>query len=1844
MSNFPTDLDDDTTLPVVNNNITEIGGEAINALRDAVFNIEQNIGLNAQGSALSISDRLGISFLPDGTLKPSVIAGLGFISAATGIYNADVNPNAMIAESKLKLDHRTADLYNYVRDLVNDINIGIGWISTEGIKLEPHLIGAIYRHTLEHIDVVADPTRYLNNKFRTLRNNSDAYQLVNDINNELLAHQWADGSPFGTIQNIVTNNGSTYPSNYAHTASGIFLNTSRFATIPETAQDLQTFAEFIDSSSIFLYGTRIQNLYTNGISKISRSSNLALDGYGPAVVPVTSAIAYLLDGDTTSYPFDDIDAGDDIIEFKPSASDRTSFSFDEKFSLVKPGDIVRINYGTIEVAFVIREKKYQSDVNPLNNRYLVRIAGKNVAYSPTATARIDRSLVNSNKFGVLALGSSQIINGSTNALSAPALPSLIVGSPRGSMALGLGFNPDHLDGTHYNLYLALFSTGFAQDGYTILPAIDVTGNQGATPGKYTLSSVVEATNRAFRQPGYNYRFVAYSYKGEFGIMLADSYNNAAFSIISAAVASDGTYDQAATNLNLPNNVISLQDFIPFDPFGDTFAHDALGFGELGSNIASPPYMATYGSSAAALRPTKIFTALKRNNYYVDGTERDRLNLQTGQVLDTYGDGYWAASVDGYTVIPGSPPSGRVQSVFHIPLDLSATDLKVGKSIVVLSDDFLYSGRFIIEDISFDCDPDSHTYITVYDSIHANGFSPTTPLPVGSSVKVYFNSDSVSFNQESSTDNSAFSPFKRHFEVYTDSEANTYTQERGRYYIGGASINVNGISLVAGSNKFDIVKISPKLRGYQYGTVTKITLYITSFNATTGLYVGYLATTSDYVTYTNLGPTVNGKIGEVVRFYDESNIDYIDIFLDLDSGQTNLTNSVIDIQLFPTLALDDQIMMIGTCQVNDTSRTVSQLRDERQFGNTSEKDFSTSALDFISAPQRLLDTNGVIQGFVSGDQNDFNNGQIHMSGGTALINGKFIQMNPQVVTLPPVMESDSGFFTINWAICVNDKGEYQPIPLLDKFGVVDATSGGPSPAQRIFTAYNVVNGNVYTLDAVTFANLINARKDLTPLYIAKSTVTSGPVFSVAIYDVRKYVYGQSDNIQFTLVPPTGDNPDFVGHFRNVSSMVAWVNMMNVSPVTVKVRGNFGSSSSQMNLTTLRNKLILEGDGAVLNVTTTNGITIKDHVTLKNITFNYNQSSVTPTGNINGYGGCVLIDPTGLTDKSAQDITIEDCIFNSSTDLHSPFICFRIAPDLDTFVTGYIKDVVVRGNHFNDTTDHPAAIAFLNTYQDPSTSGGQAAVLANVLIENNICNQNQIIYVVSTFTITNDGFGNAVEVGGDSPGLLAFNVVIRNNRCGAIAYSTCGSVFFSSSITQKENGLIIEDNRCATIISPVNHQGIVPPNYITSNRLVYNRFCGTGDVTIRDNNCSYISVVNKRVIANSLPANMRITNNRLYANDYVSNVNNIFGFDASADPVIMGTGVTYGIAIYVDHTTANTSESTTNVIIENNTISKNTYNGNSGIDDSGFTKQYYEGGIFSYVPAIIRHNTISGFAGEAVLGATQKTFGIFVTKQAAYTGGTYEYTINHNNIFRGGADLAYFVRADSFGGVGEVVDNFFDSSYCDQAQTNTLVVNHPPAILVDRNKNQIFTKYLRASDFGELAQTLTVGVGGGISFITPSVSLTSLAIQYGFSQVVTATINGSLSVTIGSPTAPVLHSVTMMMPLHQIIPLGTQLFNVSVDYHMTATGAVTKTLDFYILQYGASGPFDNPIFHNTVTDSTTDSGVGTLVPNIPNTINYSTFSDVYFYDPYPRLQLYFTVSGGTGGISTFNISDITIQYVY
>lgn len=1676
MSNFPNNFDDDTTLPVVNDNLTEIGGDAINALRDAVFNIEMNIGLDAAGTTPSIAARLGLLINPDGSPNSSTITSLGLVTLP--ITQDQIIDNAQIPESKLRLDYRTQDLFNYIRDLSRDVNTALGWISVSGVKLEPHLIGAIYRHDLTQIDVAENPAQFLNNVFRVQRDNTSAYSLINDMNNELLAHQWADGSPFGIIKNITTNDGSVYPSNYAHVASGIFVNTSRFQTIPQTDEDVQSALEFIDSSTTLLIGSRIQNLYANGISNNSRSSVLTTDGYGQSIIPVTPATAYLLapDGLATT-PVDSINIGDDIIQFNPSAADMANNTFDEKFASVRVGDIIRVNYGGIEVAWVISEIKYNQS-GP-NKTYLVRIAGKNIAFAPNAVARIDRSLFNNNKYGVLA---TAITN---NTASGPSVPSsLIVGAPRGAQVLGIGFNPDQFDSAHYILYLALYPTGNPSDGYTILPGIDVTGNQGSTPGLYTLDSIVNTTNLAFRRPGYNYRFIAFERGGEFGIMLADSYNNASFSIINMIVADNGFVDPINTTLNFPNNVIGGLVSAGIDGYN---LPDPLGFGLLRANLASPPLMTSYGSAAASQFPTKLFVPLSKNNYYVNGSERERLNLQVGQALDQFGDGYWVATIDGYTVIPGTP--GHVATTYRVPLFLSTSDLKIGKTIVVQSlgaGGLVDFGRFVISGITFDDGPPVTTLITVYDAVHAAGTSPVATLAtgggVGSKVAIYFNSDSVAFDQESATDfiTPPGSVFRRRFEVYVNENGNTYTHERGRLNTSGATITVNSVPLYSSSplSFVNLVDISPKLRGYDFSTVTKINLQIFSYDVATGLYDGYLCR-YDGTSATNVGPVTFGQKGKVTRFYDETNIDFIDIiFASTDPVPQIVTTQIIDIQLFPTLSLDQDIMLLSTCQFNDFTALVNYLTDARQFGNISEQQLTTSAIDFINANDRALHENGIIRGFDCPLYGlTVADGSLSFTGGEAFIDGELIQVNPQTVNIPAVLEAlpivpggsptiTSTVNVITWFVCVNDKAEIELIASTDfsPFGpfVVQYEAASLNHL-RLFYGMNpnAFAPTPYQLRGTYFGDLVINQKDVTPIAVVSATVTNPGsgfvVTSMTVKDAKRFVANGYGGLSDPLT--VGANASF----KSFLSILTWLDQLNNyfsasfggNPIsnTVIIKGHI-PVIIPIQLTYAFGEVYFVGDAGVFDVYIATGFELGSNIHFDKITFNYlydpvvydsvygdvtsgrynptNPGSNAPADLINAsrtnsaFGKGLIHIGMGAAPFQvfADNISITNCFFNwiplvAGDDGFPPFV--PVAPISSTAV-----------NRFS----------FILVEYGQAAPGAPSVILQNIDISNNVFTDS----IGSTFILANYDTVRSViafvclsTIASESKLINAF---IRNNVCNKdqlIAIvptsSTDGYTTINSAIDT--TNCIIEANTCGAISIFTQYTYPLDVNY-TSNYFNFMLDKNNG-LIVSKNVCKYITSTDARGIdlyvtsgpANSLLVNtgpMTISDNTVSwiklplnvvipgATPCIIKNNKLNAYDINFRKNYLNNFNTFLTNAAIELITIGSSFGVNSALIDGNWISDGFYI----TFVPPITNPTYDIGIFSQHDADICNNLIIGLA--PVLNPLVNPTGIVLNGSVALP--LFSTNIHHNKLYRETKIWTAYIDL-GMNGVHQVANNTFDS---------------------------------------------------------------------------------------------------------------------------------------------------------------------------------------------------------------------------
>lgn len=1388
MSKFPTGFDTDIELPYVADNINEVGADAINALRDAVFALENALGLNLPGTLGTLSDRLGVSILPNGSINPSSLTSLGLITLP--ITNAEVSSVAAIDESKLNLTYTTSDLHNLILSLQNSIDLLNGFNAITGIKVEPHVSGSNYNHLMSHIKVDTSPQ--IKNKLGILRNNSSLLSLFVDLNTDYISHQKSDGTTVGTVP----------PNNFAHNASGIAVETGNLTFIPPTQNSVQKVIDFIDSSSLFLLGSRIQTLYSNGIPRSSRSSDLNNDGYGQLLVPTTPVITYLLSNNSNS-PVDDINDGDDVIVFAPSPSDTI---FPAQFSKVRSGDIIIVNYNTVSFRYVIENTK--KILNGPNSIYAVRISGKNLyadGYADGyASASITRPLYTEEKYGVLA---SAIASNETTSY----YDSLIIGNPRSASVLGIGFNPTQITSSNYNLYLVLYPDGNPTNKLVNLPPIDISGNAGATPGAYTLTSIVESTNLAFRKNGYNSRFIAFEYNGEFGIMLSDPYQNASFSIISGETDNSGNYILSTT---FTNNVVDAFTLV-----------DPLGFGPEKANLASPPFTVSYASPEKAQISTLIFTPLNKKFYYINGVEKERVsqttpNNEQSTLIDDFGDGYWLGEIVEKIVLPN-----RVKITYRVNSDLATSKLKAGKTLVVQPNfsvtDSAYSsvdyGRFIIDNVTFnDCNCDgyeAYTNITLYDAIHNTGVSPYVSAVVGFKARLHFTDDSVAFDLGNISDGTPQLPYKRFFEVYVNGTSSqsgeTFTHERARF------LNTN-----ADIFNFNFVEVSPKLRGYAYNNKQAITLRINNYDSVTGEFDGYL-TKFDGSSYTHLGEKVSGKKGKVVRFYDESNVDYLDVVLNINSNINSFTNTNLTIELFKSIALDEELMLISTCQVNDADKSVSYLKDHRQFGNTSEKNFSTSALNYISAPQRLISDNSLLSGF---EFISYSNGIINLKGGIALVNGKILNINESSSLIPVLQETLSPAFstnlnTIKWYMCLNEKGDVEFIPSTD-FATDNTTYTSLSlDHNRIFYVKNpnLTSPVAYPISGTYFAKVLDDKK-LVPLYAINSTISlsSGKwsVSSANIVDLKRYSHnGYSGLNQLFIV---GEKASF----KTLTPAVNWLNELtayysySISNINklgneIKIRDNVDISGITISF---QAPVVISGDGGSCSITS--AVNLTQNVSFKNlkidvssdigfningnnihfdncsINYKYNSSldgSFTSVNLSNPSKGCLKVNSTTLI-PTIRNVKITNCNFTITNASHFPAITALLNAE-----SSYLENFIVDKNIFTtsfSSEDKRSLVSVVTTLvANPTNIFGPKIV--NNKISNNTFDKNQMIIISAQLSGSN--------LIANAP--VSINSEISNNICGSIGYlvrqDSPLNTYNVSKILDKNNNLTIDKNTCKFI---------------------------------------------------------------------------------------------------------------------------------------------------------------------------------------------------------------------------------------------------------------------------------------------------------------------------------------------------------------------------------------------------------------------------------------------------------------
>lgn len=1381
MTVYPQAIDDDRSIIRIDDNISELGTLAINQLRSAIFSIEKELGTLPSGSKSSLDERISVSLNNDGTLRTEAIEAAGFI--ALPIVDKYIANNASIKEYKLDLNVSTLDLQAQINAVDIVANNTASLAAETNADLLNHLAGVQYltdgitraRHYDNQIDLSF--TLYDNNG--NSRSAIQVEQALYQINQALINHQ-------NTIYD-------------AHSATAITVITNNWNELPADAENLQEVLDFIDNQETLSTGVDRATLHSNGIPRNARVQRIDLDGYNYEIIPETKCRAFLAEPNQTS-PRDSITNGDDVISFVPD--DNSGYSFDSKFTQVQVGDILRINYRNgISGEFRISSVRITPGLE-----WTVRINGWNLINRDGGTvdgyayARIDRRRHDINTKGILAVAGAHADVVPDGACSTN-LDGIIVASPRGASAIGIGFDPGAFNEKHYNLWLRLYPTG-KPDVYNDLYPIDVTGNQGITPGAYSLESIVENTNKAFRAAGNNYRFISFSHNGEFGIMLADSWRNAAFSIIAGSISSGAVEEGIYTK-----NVI-----------GDsTDGYDALGFGANKAVVASPVSSSYNSGIEAANLPTIIHSPAKGFDYLSNGTRRDFLRTKNY----TEGDGYWNATiVSNFSDIP----NGTITTTYRINNLLLSEGLSPGKTIVVQSVNssdvsIVGYGRFIIGDVLYN-EVTNTTDILVINSVHTGGSPMGGILPEATNVLIYFTNDSVGFNVSNLSEQGTF---HRYHEIFVDQNGKTFSVERARVEKQSADskkINTN-------RSNWQIRNVSSKLKGYRLDDDFRfwIRFVITEYNNTTGEFDGYIGSPPNigagWDTHTGIiknGPITKGFKNKAVRFYDETYINFIDIEfreLSLTPGTIIATDTpqYIDIEIFPTLANDHEVMRIAGVSHNEI--VVGSITDLRNFGNVSEENFTDSAIKFVESGERYLHTNGVIRGFEY-TGTGINSSVLQISGGMGLIDGSFVAMDAMDVVIPEMRSNSS---LLNVFICATKNGTMRIIP--------------ENVGSQFF---QTLTGEF--VESYSFQEIINHHKDLLILYVANITVdagtisdpSSGYVVLNSVIDARKFSLNESSNITFSI-----SNDPEISSFTSFDQIITWANKITADKIYIKIKGNIEINSA-IDLSGISAKIIFEDDGGIITVNSPIGFIVNHGVEFRNLKIIYN--NIIDNFNSNdlshlssGYS-CIKFT------SGSYKCKIENCEFSQTiSGERYPFI--GIYSDLSFPVT--IEELYFNGNFFHETSNsYNCAIGFYQTGSYPNTSH-LLTTLRNITINNNVIEGYQSILITGqddTFKTENveicnnnstelsDVYGSKfvigvsarrtnVVIGGPSEEEYTKGIRICNNNCLAIYPAGYDGKYLGSIVSSAK--AIITGNECYQITSYLSNYGGV--NFIENNIINY-----------------------------------------------------------------------------------------------------------------------------------------------------------------------------------------------------------------------------------------------------------------------------------------------------------------------------------------------------------------------------------------------------------------------------------------
>ena len=213
-SKYPNQLDTSVEIPVVRDNITEIGSDVLNSLRSALFQIEKTLGINPQGAiGNTVAARLANVLDENGNLLKVALDRSSILSGPIG--NEDVSKVAAIDESKLKLQYPTQLLQDEISQTSNRLQALIAALEELNRIISAHVHeDAIDRHkavaiTVASADIDASTTATMELEDGTLQ------EALEGLYN---AHIYYTGESISST-------------NSSHLANQIFYNNEDYSTI-----------------------------------------------------------------------------------------------------------------------------------------------------------------------------------------------------------------------------------------------------------------------------------------------------------------------------------------------------------------------------------------------------------------------------------------------------------------------------------------------------------------------------------------------------------------------------------------------------------------------------------------------------------------------------------------------------------------------------------------------------------------------------------------------------------------------------------------------------------------------------------------------------------------------------------------------------------------------------------------------------------------------------------------------------------------------------------------------------------------------------------------------------------------------------------------------------------------------------------------------------------------------------------------------------------------------------------------------------------------------------------------------------------------------------------------------------------------------------------------------------------------------------------------------------------------------------------------------------------------------------------------------------------------------------